>query len=357
MAGKASRRELVRELHPASFAFVMATGIVAIALQLQRARALAIALMAIGAAGYVVLWVLSVARLAAAPQSMLDDVSDFGRGVGYFTTVAATGVVGAAFVVVLPSPGVAHVLWWVSLCLWLGVTYAVFTAYTVKENKPSLAQGIHGGWLLAVVATQAVANLAALLQPHVGGGGEPMCFVAVAAWLAGGTLYVWIISLIFYRYTFFTLHPADLMPPYWVNMGAMAISTLAGASLLAHEQDQALVRALLPFIRGMTLLFWSTATWWIPMLLILGAWRHVYRRYRLAYDPLYWGAVFPLGMYSVCTYRLAAAMQLPFLMPLAAAFAWIAFAVWSVAFVGLLRSMQLGLAREGGARNGVIGPP
>ena len=46
-------------------------------------------------------------------------------------------------------------------------------------------------------------------------------------------LYIWIISLIFYRYTFFAMEPSDLAPPYWINMGAVAISTLAGALLVA----------------------------------------------------------------------------------------------------------------------------
>ncbi len=331
-------RAVVSGLHPAHFAFVMATGIVATALQLQRARVLAVALTAIGAIGYAVLWVASIARVATARRAMLDDLSDHGRGVGYFTTVAATAVLGAQLLVVFPLPRAALALWWLAVALWLALTYGVFAALTVKERKPRLSEGINGGWLLAVVATQAVANLAALLLPQLAASSGPMAFVAAAAWLAGGMLYIWIISLIFYRYTFFALQPSDLMPPYWVNMGAMAISTLTGATLLAHERDEPLVRALLPFIRGMTLLFWSTATWWIPMLLILGAWRHVYRRYRLAYDPLYWGAVFPLGMYSVCTHRFAAAMQLPFLMPLATAFAWIAFAAWCATFGGLVRS-------------------
>ena len=88
-------------------------------------------------------------------------------------------------------------------------------------------------------------------------------------------LYIWIISLIFYRYTFFPLLPSDLAPPYWINMGAVAISTLAGALLVLAAPASPLLTGLLPFLKGLTLLFWATATWWIPMLLILGTWRHV----------------------------------------------------------------------------------
>lgn len=36
------------------------------------------------------------------------------------------------------------------------------------------------------------------------------------------------ISLIFYRYTFFRFSLDDLSPPYWINMGAMAIRSWPG---------------------------------------------------------------------------------------------------------------------------------
>ncbi len=152
-------------------------------------------------------------------------------------------------------------------------------------------------------------------------------------------LYIWIISLIFYRYTFFTMSPSDLAPPYWVNMGAVAISTLAGAFLVLAGSRSPVVAGMVPFIKGLTLMFWATATWWIPMLLILGVWRHVCRRFPLRYDPLYWGAVFPLGMYTVCTFRLAQVLEAPYLLIIPRVFIFVALAAWLAAFVGLVRDL------------------
>ncbi|MGE4198028.1 MAG: tellurite resistance/C4-dicarboxylate transporter family protein, partial [Phycisphaerales bacterium] len=130
--------------------------------------------------------------------------------------------------------------------------------------------------------------------------------------------------------------PSDLAPPYWINMGAMAISTLAGASLILGGAKSPLVAGLLPFVKGATLLFWATATWWIPMLLILGVWRHIIKKFPLRYDPLYWGAVFPLGMYSVATARMDAAMDLPLLEHVPGAAFVIAMGAWSLAIIGLV---------------------
>ena len=36
---------------------------------------------------------------------------------------------------------------------------------------------------------------------------------------------------------------------------------------------RAFLETLLPFLKGFTIFFWATGTWWIPMLLILVVWR------------------------------------------------------------------------------------
>jgi len=329
----------IAAMPPAYFALVMATGIVSIACRLLDLSPLATALLWANIAFYIALWILTVVRIARFTESVIADLLHHGRTVGFFTTVAATCVLGSQFVIVREARGVATGLWFAGIALWALITYGVFAILTLKKEKPSLAEGINGGWLVSVVAAQSVAVLGSQLATTFGAATSSVLFFSLAMWLGGGMLYIWIISLIVYRYMFFTFRPSDLAPPYWINMGAVAISTLAGALLAMAAPHSIVIRDLLPFIKGLTLMFWATATWWIPMLVILGIWRHGYMRFPLRYDPLYWGAVFPLGMYTVCTFRLSQALDVPFLMVIPRVFVFVALAAWMLAMIGLVHEL------------------
>jgi tellurite resistance protein TehA-like permease len=339
----------IADLHPAYFALVMATGIVSIAAFLLGHLLIAKSLFVANIAFYAVLTLLTIIRVARFPRRVGADLMSHARSVGFFTAVAGTCILGTEFLIIGGNHPIATWLWFLGIALWILLTYSIFSLLTIKKNKPTLAEGINGGWLTAVVAAQSVCVLGAQLASGFGHYKSLALFFCLTVWLGGGMLYVWIISLIFYRYTFFSLSPNDLSPPYWINMGAVAISTLAGTMLLANAGGSELLISLKPFMIGATLLFWATATWWIPMLLILGLWRHGYKRYPLRYDPLYWGAVFPLGMYTSCTIRLSAIVpDAGFLMAIPRVFIFVALAAWLATFIGMIYSLlpSAGISRQ-----------
>jgi tellurite resistance protein TehA-like permease len=329
---------MIKNLSPAYFAMVMATGIVSIAAKTQGFQRLAVFFFSAAAVFYVFLWGLTIARFVRFRSSLSADFTNHAVAPGFFTTAAGTGVLGSSALLVLGWPWLAWALWFLCAGLTFSLVYAVFAALIIKKNKPPIEKGLNGGWLVAVVASQSVSVLGGLLAPHAGAYREWLLFVALDTWLFGGMLYLWIISLIFYRYMFFEFRPEDLAPPYWINMGAVAISTLAGCGLIQAAEDMTLLVRIEPVLLGATLFFWATATWWIPMLLILGYWRHFTERFPLSYNPQYWGAVFPLGMYSVASYRLDDIVDQPIIKTVATLFWWFALLAWSFVIIGLIRS-------------------
>ena len=330
----------LKTLNPAYFALVMATGIISIATYLHDIPLFPTILFCLNALFLAGLVAVTGARILRYPQACAADIQSHSRGMGFLTIVAATAVFGTELVVQMDAAGIATVFWIAAAALWFVMTYGILAVLTVKSDKPSLADGLNGSWLVSVVAPQSVAVLTVLIltADFLAGLERALSFAALVLWLGGAALYLWIMTLIFFRYTFVHMTPEDLTPPYWINMGAAAISTLAGATLIEHAAISPVVVEIVPFAKGLTLFFWAIATWWIPMLLVLGVWQFLICGVPVAYDPLYWGGVFPLGMYSVATYHLAKILGAPLLLPLSQLFMVIAVLAWVVTFVALIDS-------------------
>ncbi|WP_414041347.1 tellurite resistance/C4-dicarboxylate transporter family protein [Acidithiobacillus sp. M4-SHS-6] len=346
----------VQDMAPAYFALVMATGVVSLAAQAMGIPLLAWSLFWLNGAFYGALWCLTVWRMLRFGQRMGVDFKDYQRGPGFFSVVAGSAILGSQFVLLANDEETGMLLWGLAMALWLVLNYGIFTVFTIRKHKPSLDKGITGTWLLAVVAAQSVAVLAALLDAHW----NPMHrlefnFIALSLWLWGGMLYICIMVLVFYRYSFFRFSAEDLVPSYWINMGAMAISTLAGSLLIINAAKDPYLHSLLPFLKGLTVFCWVTGSWWIPLLVILEVWRHGIRRLPIRYDPLYWGMVFPLGMYSLCTIHMARSMDLPFLLPLGHVFFYLALLAWAITLAGMIH--HLGRSLRPGTGNGIRHSP
>jgi tellurite resistance protein TehA-like permease len=87
---------------------------------------------------------------------------------------------------------------------------------------------------------------------------------------------------------------------------------------------------------GYRLVFWSFGTWLIPLLVLLGFWRHVLRQWPLRYEAALWTVVFPIGMYAVASLSFGKAARLGIMEPLSHGVRWVAAAVWLlVAAAGL----------------------
>jgi tellurite resistance protein TehA-like permease len=332
-------RLAIEGLPPAYFAMVMATGIVSIACHFLDFHRMAAMLFRLNIVIYSILWMLTIIRFFLCAPCCLADLKDHSRGAGYLTVVAGTAILGNQFVILARDLDAALFFLILGSVLWILLIYTVLTAFAIRPDKPSLEAGINGTWLIPVVSTQSISVLSGLIVLQFDVHREVMLFLSLCMFLLGCMLYILVITLIFYRLMFFELTPEKLTHPYWINMGAVAITTLAGATLMLNSSEYELLKNLLPFTTGFTLLFWVTGSWWIPLLLLLGAWRFIVRRSRFSYDPQYWSMVFPLGMYTVATMRLSAATGLDFLTTISHYFIYAALTAWGLTFFGLLKSL------------------
>jgi tellurite resistance protein TehA-like permease len=347
-------REAVRTLHPGYFALVMATGIVSIAMQNHGAHALSVVLLWLAALQYAVLVGLTVWRAVGFRDDLADDLADPRRAFGLFTFVAATDVLGTRLAVDRHHHA-ALVLLAVGWLAWLVLGYTVPWTAVLGHAKRPVLQYANGTWFIWVVASQSIAVLSAALEPVIASGRRELALLAVFSWAVGVFLYAAAGIFVAARMLVFDLRPQDLTPPYWVAMGATAITVVAGARIV-QMADAPMVAATRGLVAGTSVVFWAFGTWLIPPLVAAGLWRHLVHRIPLRYEAPMWSIVFPLGMYGVGGHYLGEADQLPIVKDIGANESWFALAAWAITFVAMLVHLWRTLG-PGAATRSAAQPP
>lgn len=329
----------IKRLHPAYFALVMSTGIISVAAKLLGFTGIAYALFYINIIAYAILLPMLILRVFMYWDCLYSDLSNPKLSLVFFTVVAGTNVLGSQFVSIVDQPAIAKIFWYFGIFLWTVISLSAFSIlFLTCTDDPEKV--VHGGWLVATVGTQSVAVLGGILAPEFGSYGSFVMFTSFVWWMIGAFLYMILITLLFYRLVFFKFTPEAFVPPYWINMGALAITTLAGSVLCLNiPKIGGAFSDFSTFTKGFTLFFWSFGTWWIPLLVILAFWKYVFHRTQFIYSPPYWSMVFPLGMYTACTIKLSQALKLPFILNIPKYFIYIAFTAWTIIFISMLISM------------------
>ncbi|MGW3264509.1 tellurite resistance/C4-dicarboxylate transporter family protein [Streptomyces sp. NPDC001056] len=288
---------------PAAGAAVMATGIVSTALLLIGAETVSRVALVLAGVFWVALGAGFVRRLVVDRDRWAAEA----RSPAALTAVAATAVLGSR----LSASGrqaTAAALLALAALLW-----AVLLPVVVRHWHRRMP----GSVFLSCVATEGLSVPAAALAA-----------AERTAWLARAALVLFWLGLVIYAFALPRFDVRQVLEgagDHWVAGGALALSTLAGAGLLAagngglylwNDDDRATLRITTAVLLAVSLAVYLA-------LLVAEAVRP-----RPGYDQRRWATVFPMGMTAAATLSVASAMDVPWLRGPGRVLVWMAVAAW-----------------------------
>jgi C4-dicarboxylate transporter/malic acid transport protein len=318
---------MIRQFTPNWFAATMGTGILALAL--PQVPGAGPALTPIGEA----LWIFNIALFALFSGLYAARWILFGRearrifGHNSVSMFIGTIPMGLATIVNgfvafgLPRFGpavvpIAETLWWIDVAMSLACGVAIpYLMFTRHEHS---LDGMTAVWLLPVVAAEVAGASGGLLAPHLADFHSQFVVLATSyvLWAYSVPVAFSILAILILRMALHKLPHESMAASSWLALGP--IGTGALGMLLAGADAPAILTANgLGEIGGVTegigtiagLLLWGFGLWWLALATLITI---RYWRAGVPFNLGWWGYTFPLGVYTVATFRLGTMLHVGF---------------------------------------------
>ena len=320
-------REMIRQFTPNWFAATMGTGILALALpQIPKIGGY---LQPVGEA----LWIFNIglftlfALLYGARWVMFGHEARriFGHNtVSMFIGTIPMGlatIVNGFIAFGLPRWGAGVVpltetLWWIDVAM--SVTCGVAIPYLMFTRHEHSLDGMTAVWLLPVVAAEVAAASGGLLAPHLNDAHSQFVTLVTgyALWAYSVPVAFSILAILILRMALHKLPHESMAASSWlalgpIGTGALGMLVLGGdapAILAANGLSQmGSVAQGIGVIAGITL--WGFGLWWLLLATLITI---RYFRAGVPFNLGWWGYTFPLGVYTVATFKLGTTLHLGF---------------------------------------------
>ncbi len=326
-----NKYETLQDLDPASFVFVMATGIVSISLYINGWILLSNIFLGIGTLGYITLLLLFFLRsfwLAPIDFRKSKVLLELFK---YLSFSAGTDALATHFAI-RGSTTIALILGTIGAISAIILVYTIF-CMLLFNTKESI-QTVSPYWLLMAIAANSVGIVISSLWNQQAITNAIFIIIACCFWAFGIIIYLIFMTLNLYRMFFLPFKGEDLNPAFWTCLGGAAIAVVDGCSLILMNHVPQFLELIKPFIIGLSLLLWGWATALLPILIFMGMWKYFYFKVPIETVPSLWAVVFPLGMYSASIVYLSKSLQMEIIEGMGPLFLGIAVTAWIV--VGII---------------------
>lgn len=294
------------------FTAVMATVMVAFISQLYGFEAITPYFFITGLVIFFSVIVFKTAGIILFFRNSLNELLNPEKNLYLFTIVAAINLVGVCVAKLFHLHATACIFWYIAISFWLAISLSSFSVLFLyrKFEDRKIEDILHGGWFFVTVGTQSTAFLGIVVAEHAV---QHILFIQLfsfALWSIGAILYLTFMVFIFLRLIFYQFSRNAVVTPYWINIGAAALTALTSAILYRHiSVTGGPFTDFLSFLKGITLFFWSIGLWWLPFLVILAIRKQAYSNDGLMFTVGYWEVVFSLGLYSYSTIHMIGLFQ------------------------------------------------